>query len=60
MNAYTCPICSHEIERDLMVFIQHTDGHIIEAIQKAHPKWVVKEGVCDPCLEYYKKQLGKD
>lgn len=59
MNAYTCPVCQNKIQRDLMVFMRHTEDHIIEAIHKAHPEWKAQDGVCEPCVEYYKKQLGK-
>ena len=28
MNTYTCPICQETMERDLILFIRHTDYHI--------------------------------
>jgi hypothetical protein len=30
MTTYTCPTCMQSIDRDLLVFIKHTDVHIEE------------------------------
>ncbi len=54
---YTCPTCGMKIDRDLMVFISHTEEHIAEEIMKKHPEWRKGNGVCKKCLEYYKKEM---
>ena len=54
---YTCPTCGEKLERDLLLFTQHTDEHIVEQIKKSNPKWVTPDGFCVPCLDYYKKAL---
>lgn len=59
MDAYTCGTCGKKVERDLVVFMKHTEAHIIAEIQKAHPEWAAKDGICPPCLDYFKKALGK-
>ena len=59
MNTYTCPTCNEKIERDLIVFMKHTDEHIIEAIRKSHPEWVSDKGICGKCLDYFKRAMGK-
>lgn len=59
MAGYQCPVCSNEIPRDLAVFLDHTNEHIIDAIKKQNPKWVSSDGVCKRCVEYYKSQFKK-
>ena len=41
-----------------MIFKEHSDRHILDAIQKSHPEWQTKDGSCEPCLEYYRRQLS--
>ncbi len=41
-----------------MVFLKHTDHHIIEVILKEHPQWGHGDGICRECLDYYKKSVG--
>lgn len=59
MQSYTCGACGDSVERDLIVFMKHTEGHIIAEIQKKHPEWKTEDGICQPCLDFYKKALGK-
>ena len=58
MAVYVCPLCKQQVARDLVLFLDHTNQHIIERIQEAHPEWVAKDGGCQPCVEYYRKQLS--
>ena len=58
MSNYTCPLCGTETPRDLAVFLDHTNGHILDAIRKKHPEWTDAEGVCKKCEEYFKQQMG--
>ena len=58
MAIYTCPTCGEKMERDLSLFIDHTDKHIVAELQKNNPAWVTKEGFCPKCLEYYKNQIS--
>ncbi len=60
MENYVCPVCNEALERDLMVFLKHTDHHIIEVVLKEHPKWGHQDGICQECLDYYKKTLGHE
>ena len=58
MAVYTCPVCGDEMPRELIRFLDHTNGHIIDTIKSKHPEWVGKHGICEKCLEYYQKQLS--
>jgi hypothetical protein len=58
MENYVCPVCKKKIERDLTVFLQHTDHHIIDVILKEHPKWAQRDGICQECFEFYEKSVG--
>lgn len=57
MAGYRCPLCGREMERNLILFLDHTDQHIIDQIKEEHREWVGADGVCEPCAEYYRKQL---
>lgn len=52
---YQCPLCGQKMARDLTLFLDHTQQHIIDQIQKGHPEWKTGEGICQPCVEYYQK-----
>lgn len=54
---YTCPTCGNKMERDLLLFINHTDAHVVEELKKTHPNWITDEGFCPKCLEHYKASL---
>ena len=58
MDSYVCPVCKEALAHDLMVFLKHTDHHIIEVVLKEHPHWGHADGICKECLDYYKKTLG--
>ncbi len=57
MQTYTCPTCGEKMERDLSLFMEHTDKHIVDEVRKQNPAWVTKEGYCPKCLEYFKSQM---
>ena len=60
MAVYTCPTCGEKMERDLSLFMDHTDKHIVDEVKKLHPAWVADDGFCSKCLDYYKKaRLGE-
>ena len=54
---YNCPTCGEKMERDLLLFTRHTDGHVVEALQKLHPEWITEEGFCQVCLDHYKAAM---
>ncbi|MCM8776575.1 MAG: hypothetical protein NC930_09560 [Candidatus Omnitrophica bacterium] len=55
MAEYICPVCRQKIPRDLTVFLNHANQHIIQAVKKEHPDWVEKDGLCPKCTEYYER-----
>lgn len=60
MASYRCPLCGKTMNRDLAVFMDHTNQHVIDKIKVAHPEWVTADGGCKPCVEYYQSQLSGD
>lgn len=55
---YKCPMCGRVMERNLVLFLEHGQQHIIDKIKEEHPEWVTEDGVCKPCAEFYEKQLS--
>jgi len=55
---YQCPVCNKKTPRDLAVYIDHTNQHIVEEIKKDHPQWVSGDGTCKPCMDYYETQIS--
>ncbi len=43
---FFCPSCDEYVDSDLVVFLSHTDKHIIEAIKSQFPDWVESDGAC--------------
>jgi hypothetical protein len=60
MQYYTCSVCGAKVERELLVYMKHTDRHIIDEIKKKHPDWATSDGLCAKCADYYKKAMGKE
>ncbi len=58
MAGYQCPMCGNAMERNLVLFLDHTQQHVIDKIKEEHPDWVESDGVCRPCADYYQKQLS--
>ena len=54
---YKCSTCNEAIDGDLLVYIDHTEQHIMDEIQLSHPEWKKKDGICPKCIEYYKGQM---
>ena len=36
---YKCSVCSKSIEGDLLVYINHTESHIMDEIKNKYPQW---------------------
>ncbi len=58
MNEFTCPLCGKKTPRDLVVFLDHTNQHVVDAIKKEHPEWVAPDGTCRTCFQYYEQALA--
>ena len=54
---YKCSVCGESVEDDLLVYINHTEKHIADEIQANHPDWAGEDGICNKCVEYYRKQM---
>ena len=55
---YVCPVCSRTMPRDIIVFLEHTDAHVIDKIKASNPKWAASDGICEPCVAYYRSQIS--
>ena len=57
MASYQCPMCGRSMDRNLILFLDHTNQHVIDQIKKKYPEWVAEDGICKPCADYYTLQL---
>ncbi|GEM_PF-774853 len=57
MAIYTCPTCEAKMERNLLLFIEHTDQHIVDELKKKHPNWITEDGFCPRCLDHFKQSM---
>lgn len=57
MPKYKCGVCGHEVDRDAVVFKDHTEKHILDIIKAKNPKWIDTEGFCKKCIDYYRAQI---
>ena len=55
--SYQCAACGEVINADLLVYVDHTEKHIVELLKHDHPEWVEKDGVCKKCLDYYRAEI---
>ena len=60
MPGYQCPLCGRQMDRDLVLFLDHTNQHVIDRIKLTHPEWITENGVCKPCVAYYENQISGD
>ena len=57
MQTYTCPTCGEVMQRDLTIFTEHTDRHIVDELKKHRPAWITEEGYCPKCLDFFKRSI---
>jgi len=58
---YKCSVCQKKIKGDVLVYINHTEQHILDEIKAKHPEWIEKDGLCGKCVAYYREQMkGRD
>lgn len=54
---YSCPICQEKVSEELTSYMDHTESHIVDVIKEKHPDWVEEDGLCQKCLDYYRKEM---
>ena len=54
---YQCSACGQVVKGDLLVYVDHTEKHIVDLLKHDHPDWVETNGVCQKCIDYYKAEL---
>jgi hypothetical protein len=50
-----CPLCGKEVPEKLYPLHEAADQLAIRRMQEDFPGWEPNKGVCDPCLERYRK-----
>jgi protein-disulfide isomerase len=54
-----CPLCKKEVDEELIKTCVDAEKWVIAQIRAKHPDWVVADGSCPKCLDYY-RDLGKN
>ena len=54
---YICSVCHQSVSRDMMIFKEHTENHIVELVKYDHPDWVEENGICQKCWAYYRDEI---
>ena len=54
---YVCSVCKQTVNGDMILYMDHTQKHIIDLLKHDHPEWSEKDGVCQPCVKYYEAEL---
>ena len=54
---YKCSVCGKDVKDDLLVYINHTEEHIVDEIRAHHPELAGEDGLCEKCIEYYRSQI---
>jgi hypothetical protein len=55
MKMKQCPLCKREIPELLYDLHITADNLAIQRMKRDFPDWSPTDGVCEPCLERYKK-----
>lgn len=55
MKMVKCPLCGMEVPELMYQLHEATDQMIIHQVQAKFPGWQPEEGVCEPCLERFRK-----
>lgn len=58
MNMMKCPLCGMEVPELMYELHQATDQMVIARMQSRFPGWQPEDGVCEPCLERFRKVEG--
>lgn len=50
-----CPLCGMDVPELMYELHEATDQMIIHQVQAKFPGWQPEQGVCEPCLERFRK-----
>jgi serine protease AprX len=56
-TAVTCPLCGDEVHKLIYRFHLESERLIIDKIKKQFPEWVIDDGICSRCIDYYHTEL---
>lgn len=54
---YVCSVCKQKVSGDMMVYVAHTENHVMDLIKRDHPDWIEKDGLCAKCADYYRGEI---
>ena len=49
---YTCPLCSEEMDMDMVKYMSHMKEEILKKVREDHPDWDPSKGICPKCKEH--------
>lgn len=55
MKTIKCPLCGMEVPELMYALHEATDQMIIHRMQNKFPGWQPEDGVCEPCLDRFRK-----
>lgn len=58
MKMVKCPLCGMEVPELMYQLHEATDRMVIHQMQAKFPGWQPEQGVCEPCLERFRKLEG--
>ena len=58
MKMIKCPLCGMEVPELMYKLHEATDQMAIHRMQSKFPGWQPEDGVCEPCLERFRKLEG--
>ena len=54
---YVCSVCKQHVNGDMILYMDHTQKHIMDLVKHDHPDWTEKDGICQQCVKYYEDEL---
>lgn len=55
-----CPLCQDVVDKLLYRFHIDNERTVLEKIKRDHPDWLVGDGICSRCLDYYHVEIIRE
>lgn len=59
VEKYRCPVCHHDIEGDLVVYLDHTKMEMENILKNKYPDWDKSKGLCPKCKDDFESWYDK-